>query len=81
MKTHLLLPLAVIRPMRLTDDGTLDTVLICEECELEVRYNFASADENAYPEGEQGYAEFVQWAINDADETHDCPVIQEGDIN
>ncbi len=76
-KTHLL-----------SDDGTLDTVLVCEECEEESRYNFDAASvEYEHGEGsseqykenerkaEQAYAEFVQWAINDADEEHECPAL------
>lgn len=49
----------------LTDDGTLDTVLRCADCGQELRYNF---------DGESGqtYDDFVEWALTDADEDHEC---------
>ena len=47
---------------RLKDDGTLDTVIACPECGLEVRYNY---------DGEGGYDEFVKWAMEDFYENHE----------
>ena len=60
----------------LTDDGTMDTVLACLECGEEARYNFANAE--SFPDGEEGYAAFVDWALADADEEHDCGQGEEG---
>ncbi len=64
-KTHLL-----------GDDGTMDTVVVCEECGEESRYNYADEEDplNVEPttHDDQAYAEFVQWAIQDADALHEC---------
>jgi hypothetical protein len=51
--------------IQLADDGTLDTVLACE-CGREFRYNFDGGDDG------QTYDEFVEWAIADASDGHDC---------
>ncbi len=59
----------------LTDDGTLDTVLKCTGCGAESRYNFQSVGDE-YPQGEEGYNAFIEWALLDADEQHEC---HEGD--
>ena len=49
----------------LVDDGTLDTVLTCNECDEELRFNYAFVDGVA--------ASFrVQQAIADAKLTHEC---------
>ncbi len=47
----------------LGDDGTMDTVVSCSECNEETRYNF---------DGVGSYQEFVKWALGDFDETHEC---------
>jgi len=54
----------------LSDDGTLDTVLTCNECNEELRYMF---------DGESGesYEEFVKWAIEDAEIAHECETEEE----
>jgi hypothetical protein len=67
----------------LTDDGTLDTVVRCEDCGQEERYNYdpeSAADVEAFldaPAGtvkpEDGYDQFVAWALEDAAQTHECP--------
>lgn len=51
----------------LTDDGTMDTVLKCEDCGEEMRYTFMPDD----IEGET-YDEFVKWAIEDCEDEHVC---------
>jgi hypothetical protein len=51
--------------MLLGDDGTLDTVIVCSECGAEMRYNFDGSD------GEE-YADFVEWAKDDAADDHEC---------
>jgi len=53
----------------LSDDGTLDTVVVCEACGDEVRYTYQ-------PDGDEdevdGYLDFVEWCLKDADEDHQC---------
>jgi hypothetical protein len=56
--------------IQLSDDGTLDTVLCCSDCGEEMRYNcdwFVDEDES-----ENGYDEFIAWAIEDAANDHVC---------
>jgi len=50
----------------LGDDGTLDTVLVCEDCGAERRYTFMPDSD------EDTYADFVAWAFEDAEEEHIC---------
>ncbi len=52
----------------LSDDGTMDTVLVCSFCGVEARYTFDGEDGESYDE-------FVAWAIEDAegDHDHECP--------
>lgn len=65
--------------IKLTDDGTLDTVLRCSECGEEFRYSYANSDwpdpgtEDA-PTLEAAYDAFVEWAIEDATNEHECPL-------
>ena len=47
----------------LVDDGTLDTVLQCDICNTQMRYNF---------DGEETLQAFVAWAIDDAHDVHVC---------
>jgi hypothetical protein len=54
----------------LGDDGTLDTVIVCSECNRELRYNFVNDGDS--DEGEESYDEFVSWAKADAADSHDC---------
>ena len=72
---------------QLGDDGTLDTVVVCEACGVESRYNYDPFDyesnidgvgsAEAYrakeAEAEQAYIDFTKWACEDADEQHTCP--------
>lgn len=51
--------------MVLGDGGTLDTVIVCRVCTQEFRYNF---------DGDGTYGDFIEFALEDADEQHDdCP--------
>ena len=50
--------------MSLGDDGTLDTVIVCE-CGAEFRFN--ADDMEATP-----YDEFIDWALEDAATQHDA---------
>ena len=50
----------------LSDDGTLDTLFTCNDCDEEMRYNYD-------PESGESYEEFVKWALADARVAHECP--------
>lgn len=52
------------RSFSLVDDGTLDTVIMCDDCHAVYRYNFAD-------EAEEDYQSFVMWAMSNMDE-HEC---------
>ncbi len=54
----------------LSDDGTLDTVLVCLSCHEEFRYNYDPDDTES--ESESDYDDFVAWAIEDAESEHVC---------
>ena len=56
-------------PINLGDDGSLDTVLVCDECGAEMRYNYDDTDHSGNPDA---YEEFVDWAIADASDQHSC---------
>ena len=56
---------------RLGDDGTLDTVVVCEDCGQAERYNYQGEDESAF-EGPGAYQDFIAWALRDAETEHDC---------
>ena len=62
--------------IRLGDDGTLDTVLVCRECGQEARYSYDGApfmdDDRREVDGEADYNAFVTWAIEDFDSEHVC---------
>ena len=53
----------------LGDDGTLDTVIVCDACGEELRYNM---DAEFGSESDDRYEEFVDWATEDARDTHVC---------
>ena len=53
----------------LTDDGTLDTVVRCTACGAEERYTFDGWTETP---GLEAYDAFVEWALEDAADLHDC---------
>ena len=52
----------------LTDDGTLDTMIACDDCGQEERYNFSEHES----EDCDCYDNFVAWAIEDANDSHEC---------
>lgn len=66
--------------MRLGDDGTMDTVVVCADCGEELRYNFDGHEEGC--DGDKGggceeygqgcYSRFCDWALKDAAEEHEC---------
>ena len=60
----------------LADDGTLDTVVACDDCGEEVRYYTDLDDEDCEAEktGDDCgcYDRFVAWAKKDAEEHHEC---------
>jgi len=60
----------------LMDDGTLDTVLACDRCGQEFRYNYSAYCDDGRESDtsdEFAYDRFVDWAIADASDDHDCP--------
>ena len=57
--------------IELIDDGTLDTVLRCSECGEELRYNYDGGDISP-DESAPSYDSFIEWAIQDATDTHEC---------
>lgn len=67
--------------IELADDGTLDTVLRCTECGEEMRYNYdgetGPEDPGEIVSEEEHYDAFVQWAIEDATDEHECPTMPE----
>lgn len=61
-------------PIELSDDGTLDTVLKCSDCGEEFRYNF-DPDSDGDASDSKAYNDFVQWAIDNATDDHDCEAV------
>ena len=56
----------------LADDGTLDTVVKCNECGQEERFNY-DGDINMTPdEIEADYHEWVNGCCEGAEEDHEC---------
>lgn len=73
----------------LIDDGTKDTVLVCEECNEEQRYNWHQiaedisimlADEEDYTDLRrfEEYDNYVDAIIKDANSEHECDRGYEG---
>ena len=58
--------------IKLSDDGTMDTVLVCDNCGEEFRYNFQNADIDESDDPEADYDAFVEESIADASSEHDC---------
>lgn len=59
--------------MRLGDDGTLDTVIVCEDCGAELRYNYnPSEEQDEDTTDEEAYEDFIDWALDDAENEHEC---------
>ena len=58
---------------RLGDDGTMDTVVVCEECGEEVRGTYMpDGDPTDTRTDEQAYDDFVAWLLKDAEADHEC---------
>ena len=52
----------------LGDDGTLDTVIVCDDCGQEMRYNFDGGHDDCTPIANGDcdcYGQFVDWAIEE----------------
>lgn len=60
--------------IELSDDGTMDTVLRCSECGEVMRYNYDGADDEQNGRDGYDYARFVEWAIEDATDAHECDI-------
>lgn len=69
--------------IRLGDDGTMDTVLVCSECGKEMRYIYdpsadfeVNSDPNDSEPSEQNlkaaYDAWLEWVIEDATDSHVC---------
>lgn len=60
--------------VRIVDDGTLDTVLVCKGCGAEARYTFDGRQvwDGSAREPTDDYLGFTRWAIADFDSEHDC---------
>ena len=64
----------------LVDDGTLDTVVECEECAAQLRYSFESWDEGALDDDDaDDYDAFIDWCLEDASNDHECEPCDECD--
>lgn len=59
---------------KLSDDGTLDTVVVCEECGEEVRFNYADSGFDAQGAMIYTLMDFIKWCLKDAEEDHECPI-------
>lgn len=61
---------------KLGDDGTMDTVLVCENCGKEVRFNYdgmqEETEETTDADREEDYAAFIIGCEHDADSEHEC---------
>lgn len=59
--------------IRFGDDGTFDTVLVCNDCGAEARYNYDPADATeSLQAADQAYDAWINWAIEDFDSEHEC---------
>ena len=60
----------------LVDDGTMDTVIACDDCGQEMRYNFdGDHGEDCTPIANGDcdcYGRFVDWAIEESADCHYC---------
>lgn len=62
----------------LTDDGTLDTVLKCDRCGEEFRFNYSpewaiDGPEPTDGQNEAAYSDFVAESISEVEDEHTCP--------
>ncbi len=58
--------------IKLGDDGTMDTVLVCDQCSEEMRYNYDASSYEDIEDDEEAYEAFIEWALEDAEGNHDC---------
>lgn len=58
--------------IRLVDDGTLDTVLRCSQCNEWFRYNYDPCGSDFDQAEEGAYDAFVEWALDDVEMEHVC---------
>ena len=66
----------------LSDDGTLDTGLICDECDETLRYNHDGCSHfDNFESGCTCYRDFIKWAIADATDTHACNDDDQADLD
>jgi hypothetical protein len=71
--------------IELTDDGTMDTVLRCDECGEEFRFNYDATggtedeydltNEEMEAKDEEEYNAFVDDCIAEIEQEHECTVI------
>ncbi len=57
--------------MTLSDDGTMDTVVLCDNCGQEYRYTYLGSPDTASEEWDSAYEDFVNWALSDAGKRHE----------
>jgi len=62
------------RAFSIIDDGTLDTVIVCNSCHAGLRYNFNTEGwpQDCARKGSDDYNDFVKYMLKDAAETHKC---------
>jgi transcription elongation factor Elf1 len=57
----------------LVDDGSLDTVLVCDECGAALRFTYAAwDDDDAALDDDAAYESFVDWCFEEAVNEHEC---------
>lgn len=58
----------------LQDDGTLDTIISCDDCGAEMRFTFAASDWELAPgeTNDDAYTAFVEECISDCESDHEC---------
>ena len=64
----------------LGDDGTLDTVIVCDQCGEKFRFNYSNDDpDNIDMTDEESYDAFVEQCLEDAADVHNCDTPLEPD--
>lgn len=66
--------------IELSDDGTLDTVLRCDECGEEFRFTYAAdtLDPPADEDDERMYAAWIEDCITEVEAEHRCDPEMDG---
>jgi hypothetical protein len=64
--------------IHLIDDGSLDTVLACQDCGEEARFNFGPGDHTCIDGSNECdcYADFLDWCWEDFHGEHECEAQQ-----